>query len=295
MEATTQIDDRVIDTETALSSSVVRVRPIVPSAKNDANPFKDDQVLLSKILSLRRQPIRPELEERILHYATLTDAAHMQSELMRAYLAERESNLGYKAYEFVKRVLDVVLSSMLLLVLLPAVIVLSLMIYMQDRGPVLYYQRRTGKDGKAFNFYKFRSMVVNADALKEQLHAHNEATGPIFKMKDDPRVTRIGRWMRRTSVDELPQIINVLKGEMSIIGPRPLYDKEAAHVGERHGNRHRVVPGLLCLREICGRSALSFDEWMELDLVYVNCRSLKTDFALIFHAIPAVLRSENAY
>ncbi|MGO8670407.1 MAG: sugar transferase [Capsulimonadaceae bacterium] len=200
-----------------------------------------------------------------------------------------------QAYNIFKRIVDIVLSVAALLVLFLPILAISVAIYLEDGGPVVYSQWRTGRHGRDFRFYKFRSMVKNADEVKAQLQAQNEASGPIFKIKNDPRVTRIGRFIRRTSLDELPQFLNVLRGEMSIIGPRPLYSPEADKLNRRHSQRHNVQPGLFCLREVCGRSELTFDQWMELDLIYVGTRSTRTDLTVLLRAIPKILRAHGAY
>jgi lipopolysaccharide/colanic/teichoic acid biosynthesis glycosyltransferase len=198
-------------------------------------------------------------------------------------------------YHSLKRFLDIVIASSAILILLPIMIAVALAIAIEDGRPFVYHQLRTGRFGQSFRFYKFRSMVRNADKVKAELQAHNEASGPIFKMKNDPRVTRTGRFIRRTSLDELPQFFSVLRGEMSLIGPRPLYAPEASKLDVRHGQRHKVQPGLLCLREVCGRSELTFEQWMELDLIYVESQSLRTDLTIMLRAIPAILSSHGAY
>ncbi|MBC8103509.1 MAG: sugar transferase [Cytophagales bacterium] len=200
-----------------------------------------------------------------------------------------------RAYLWGKRLLDVALSLAVLVLLFPLLLLVGLAIVLEDGGPVLYYQSRVGRNGKCFRFYKFRSMVKNADALKEQLAARNEADGPIFKMKNDPRVTRVGRWLRRSSVDELPQFLNVLRGEMSLVGPRPHLPREVARYAGRQGQRLTVQPGLVCLREVCGRSNLAFEEWIELDLKYLEARSFRGDLSILVRVLPAVLRAEGAY
>jgi lipopolysaccharide/colanic/teichoic acid biosynthesis glycosyltransferase len=166
---------------------------------------------------------------------------------------------------------------------------------LEDGGPILYYQMRVGKDGRQFRFYKFRSMVVNADALKEKLAAQNESTGPVFKMRNDPRITRIGRILRKTSLDELPQFLNVLRGEMSLVGPRPHLPREVESYADWHFGRQQAQPGLLCLREVLGRSNLTFDQWVAYDLLYIRNRSLLTDFWILCRLIPAVLKADGAY
>ena len=199
------------------------------------------------------------------------------------------------AYDTAKRVGDVATAATLLLIFLVPLVIVALVIWFEDRGPIFYYQVRVGRDGRHFRFYKFRSMVQNADAIKAQLEAQNEADGPIFKMKNDPRITRIGRIIRRYSVDELPQLLNVLRGDMSLIGPRPHLPREVALYTERQHDRLKVQPGLLCLREVLGRSNMTFEQWVELDLLYIQYRSFQTDMRILLRTIPAILKAEGAY
>jgi len=197
-------------------------------------------------------------------------------------------------YMGAKRVVDVLVAFVLLLLLFPLLLVIGLCIAIEDRGPVLYYQTRVGREGRQFRFYKFRSMVLNADELKKELAAHNESSGPAFKIRNDPRVTRTGR-IRKTSLDELPQLLNVLRGEMSLVGPRPHLPSEVADYEDWHYQRLHVQPGLLCLREVLGRSNLTFDQWVAYDLLYIRNRSVGADFWILFRLIPALLKADGAY
>lgn len=195
-----------------------------------------------------------------------------------------------------KRALDVCVAAVLLTVLSPVFAIIALIIFVQDGGPVFYSQARIGQDGQPFMFFKFRSMVRNADSLQAQLAATNEAKGPIFKMRRDPRITPAGRILRRYSLDELPQLLNVLRGDMSLVGPRPHRPSEVEQYLPHHYERLSVTPGLICLREVSGRSNLNFDQWLELDLHYINyCRSLTYDLQILARAIPAVIRGDGAY
>jgi len=198
-------------------------------------------------------------------------------------------------YAGTKRLIDLFVAAAALLLLSPLLALLALAILIEDRGPVFFNQTRVGRNGRRFRFYKFRSMVRNAEQLKIELQTHNEATGPIFKMRADPRITRVGRWMRRLSMDELPQLVNVLRGEMSLVGPRPQLPCEVARYTPAQRARLSVQPGLICLREISGRSNLSFERWIELDLEYVRSRSLATDLRILLGAIPAVLSGDGAF
>ncbi len=200
-----------------------------------------------------------------------------------------------RAYFVTKRCIDIIISALLLVILFPLLVVVGLLVALEDRGPVLYYQTRVGRGGRHFRFYKFRSMVKDADALKEKLAARNEAVGPVFKIRNDPRVTRCGRVLRKTSLDELPQLLNVLRGEMTLIGPRPHLPREVALYEDWHFERQNVDPGLLCLREVLGRSNLSFDQWVAYDLLYIRNRSARTDSWILLRLIPAVLKADGAY
>ncbi len=195
-----------------------------------------------------------------------------------------------------KRLVDLLLSVYALIVLSPIFLVISLLIKIENSGPVFYVSRRWGLKGRLFNCYKFRSMVVNADALKQKLHSQNEMDGPVFKIKNDPRLTRMGRFLRRYSLDELPQIWNVVKGDMSIVGPRPLPENE--QVGNYkldYLRRLLIKPGLTCLWQVRGRSNVPFTQWMRWDVFYLKHWSLLLDFRIIFWTIPAVLKGRGAY
>ena len=201
---------------------------------------------------------------------------------------------GY-GYRFVKRAFDIVCSLIALIILFIPMAIVALCIYIDDpQGPPLFVQMRTGKDGKPFRFYKFRSMIVNAPELHDSLLDQNEMDGPVFKIKDDPRITRVGKFIRKTSIDELPQLLNILKGEMSVVGPRPLPVYETEPMSPHQFARHEVRPGLLCYWQISGRNEISFDEWMEMDRKYIRDANVWTDLKIIFKAVPAVLSHRGA-
>jgi lipopolysaccharide/colanic/teichoic acid biosynthesis glycosyltransferase len=162
-------------------------------------------------------------------------------------------------------------------------------------GPVIFKQQRVGKDGKTFTMYKFRTMVVNAEEILDELLSKNEADGPVFKIKEDPRVTKSGKWLRKTSIDELPQLWNVLKGDMSLVGPRPPLEREVVQYDNYQRQRLSVKPGITCYWQVSGRSNTTFDEWVELDIKYIQEQSLWTDIKLLFKTIGAVLRKDGAY
>ncbi|MES2464726.1 MAG: sugar transferase [Armatimonadota bacterium] len=198
-------------------------------------------------------------------------------------------------YLVAKRTGDLAAVTATLVILLPVMAVIALIVWAQDRGPILYSQERVGKDGRSFRFYKFRSMVQNADALKAAIQSSNEASGPIFKMKNDPRTTPAGRVLRRYSLDELPQLWNVLAGDMSLVGPRPHLPSEVAQYRPEQKARLSVQPGLICLREVSGRSRLSFEQWVALDLDYIQKRSVWVDMQILWRAVPAILKADGAY
>jgi lipopolysaccharide/colanic/teichoic acid biosynthesis glycosyltransferase len=196
---------------------------------------------------------------------------------------------------FVQRLLDLALTTVAMIVLAPLFAVISILIKLDTRGPVLFRQRRVGKDGIEFTCYKFRSMVVNAEDLKEQLVPHNDGGGLLFKLHNDPRVTRTGRWLRRLSLDELPQLYNVLIGQMSLVGPRPALPCEVAKYTDRHRRRLAVAPGLTGLWQVSGRSDLPFETGMDLDIYYVDNQSIVLYFVIIIQSVPAVLVGKGAY
>ena len=195
----------------------------------------------------------------------------------------------------VKRSLDVVLSAAALLLLAPVLLATAIAISLDSPGPVLFRQRRVGVNGRAFTLLKFRSMHVDAEARIESLRHLNEASGPVFKIRDDPRVTRVGRFIRRTSIDELPQFWNVLRGEMSVVGPRPPLPSEADLYQRRHVRRLSVKPGITCTWQVSGRSSVGFDRWVELDLAYIDNWSLWQDVKILARTIPAVLSGRGAH
>lgn len=199
-------------------------------------------------------------------------------------------------YTVTKRVIDASFSAIGLILLLPIFIIVAVLIKIEDRkGSVFFSQERVGKDGKVFYMYKFRSMVSNAEDMLDELLDLNEANGPLFKMKEDPRVTKIGRFIRKTSIDELPQLLNVLTGEMSLVGPRPALPREVATYSLHEKQRLKVLPGLTCFWQVEGRSNVSFEEQVFLDLKYIKNRSVLLDFSLIFRTIKVLFGSKDAY
>ena len=198
-------------------------------------------------------------------------------------------------YERAKRGVDLVLSCVFLLALAPVMLIVAVLVKLTSRGPVIFRQERAGQDGRPFTMYKFRSMANGAEDDRPLLARRNETNGPVFKIARDPRLTRIGRFLRRSSLDELPQLVNVLKGEMSLVGPRPLWVPEARQAIGAARLRTSVKPGLTCLWQISGRSELSYEKWVLLDLYYIRHRSMLLDLAILIQTIPAVLSGHGAY
>ena len=195
----------------------------------------------------------------------------------------------------VKKSFDVALSFVLLVLLSPLFLLVAILIKLNSKGPVFFTQERVGFNKRRFKLFKFRTMVDNAEKLREKLEEQNEATGPVFKIKNDPRLTRVGKWLRRTSVDELPQLINVLKGEMSLVGPRPLPIRDyEGFYHNWHRRRFSVRPGITCLWQVNGRSHIPFEKWMELDVQYIDNWSLWLDLKILAKTIPAIIRGSGA-
>ena len=194
----------------------------------------------------------------------------------------------------IKRIFDIVASSAALVLLSPLMIGVALAIKLTSEGPIFFRQPRVGRYGRVFNMLKFRSMVVNAEELKAKLAQQNEMSGPVFKMKNDPRVTRIGRFIRKYSIDELPQFLNVLRGEMTIVGPRPPIPSEVAQYEAWQRRRLSVRPGITCVWQVSGRNHIGFEQWMYLDMQYIDNWTLAQDFQLIFKTVPVVLFGKGA-
>ena len=199
-----------------------------------------------------------------------------------------------KFYLFSKRVTDIFLSAIGLILLSPILLIVAIAIKIDSKGPIIFKQDRVGKDGKIFSMYKFRSMIVNAEELKAKLETKNEMSGPMFKMKNDPRITKVGRFIRKTSIDELPQLINVIKGDMSLVGPRPSLPKEVEQFSPWMLERLKVKPGITCYWQVMGRNNIAFEEWMKLDVKYVHEMNYWLDIKLIFKTFFVLFGDESA-
>ena len=236
--------------------------------------------------AVRAEPF--ELPERVRRICAEED--------WEGYLPARATGARWQAAQSLKRGLDVVLAAAGLVALSPVLLLIACAVRLTSRGPTLYEWRVLGLRGRPFVGYKFRTMVENADALKPGLLARNEMKGPAFKMRADPRVTSVGRFLRKYSLDELPQLWSVLKGDMSLVGPRPPSPAEFAAFQPWQRGKLAVTPGLTCLWQANGRSSINdFEEWMRLDREYVQDWSLGLDLRILLRTIPAVLRGHGAY
>lgn len=223
-------------------------------------------------------------------------SAQVQNEQIQDPVLDRKEELQRKrGYWILRRGQDILFSSLALIVLAVPMLVIALVIYIDDpKGSPIFVQERCGRNGKVFRFYKFRSMCVDAESKLNNLLEKNEMDGPAFKLKDDPRITRVGRVLRKTSLDELPQLLNVFKGDMSIIGPRPPLPREVAKYTPYQRQRLYVQPGLSCYWQVQpNRNDISFDEWVEMDIQYIRDRSFLVDWKITFMTVKAMLRREG--
>lgn len=220
------------------------------------------------------------------------------SQLERNYInpqVKRYDREKYSSYYVIKRFMDIFGAIVGLALLSPLFLVVFLIVKIDSKGPAVYSQIRVGKDGKLFKMYKFRSMITNAEELLERLKEKNEMDGPMFKIKDDPRITKVGKFIRKTSIDELPQLINVLKGDMSLVGPRPSLPKEVEQFEPWMLERLSKSPGLTCYWQVSGRNNIGFKEWMEMDIKYIREASIITDIKLIIKTIKLMFGDNNAH
>lgn len=216
----------------------------------------------------------------------------LKNDIMRYKGLYAEKRMLYKA---VKRLFDIAASCAAMVILSPVFLITAIAILLEDGGPVFFVQPRAGKDMNPFSMYKFRSMCKDADKKFAQMQKDNEQSGHAFKIKDDPRITKVGKFIRKYSIDELPQLINILKGDMSIVGPRPILTFQMEACNEYEKQRLLVKPGLTCYWQISGRANIAWDEWVELDLKYIEDMGMLTDVKMILKTIPVVLHGDGAY
>ncbi len=235
---------------------------------------------------------------------------------MRELLLERYGSIGQSTFKhrlrfylkragwvgvvkgayLVKRVFDIVVAAILLVLLFPVFLTVGIAIRLEDPGPILFKQKRVGRWGTLFTMWKFRSMYTDAEERKTEIMAQNEMEGGVtFKMKDDPRVTKVGRIIRKTSIDELPQLWNVVKGDMSLVGPRPPVPQEVDEYSLSDRRRLEVIPGITCIWQVSGRSDIPFDQQVELDVQYIQSQSFWTDIKILLKTVPALLFGTGAY
>jgi len=206
----------------------------------------------------------------------------------------KSTNEKTLTYYILKRLIDLIGAAVGLILLMPLLVITAIAVKIDSKGPIFFCQQRVGHHGKVFKMYKFRSMVTNAEDLLSGLKDKNEMSGPMFKMKSDPRVTKVGRFIRRTSIDELPQLINVIKGEMSLVGPRPNLPREVENFSEHQKQKLLVKPGLTCYWQVMGRNSIDFHQWIELDIKYIEERTLWGDMKLIFKTLKVLFGDNNA-
>lgn len=220
--------------------------------------------------------------------------AIFEGNLYPNYALDRKRSI--KPYLMMKRAMDIILAFGGIVCLTPLFIIVAIYIKIEDpRGPIFFYQTRVGKNEKPFRMYKFRSMVSNAEDLLEELLEQNEISGAMFKMKEDPRITKIGKFIRKTSIDELPQLWNVVRGDMSLVGPRPALPREVKEYSSFDKLRLRVTPGCTGLWQVSGRNELSFNEMVNLDLDYISSRGVLTDIKIILKTIGILFNNKGAY
>ena len=267
----------------------------------------ENQVIDEVIFAVTMQELA-RLEPVILHCANVGMKVRVQLEFLpaaysRIYLEKfrdlellsLSSTPESELLLFFKRVFDLALAASSLVVLAPVMAFVAAAIRFSSPGPVLFKQTRCGLGGRRFTLYKFRSMINNAEQLRAELHQLNELNGPVFKLRDDPRITSVGRWLRRFSIDELPQLWNIVRGDMSFVGPRPAIPAEVEQYEPWQRRRLRMRPGLTCIWVLEGRNHLEFNRWIQLDLAYIDTWSLWLDAKIFFRTIPIVLSGRGAY
>jgi exopolysaccharide biosynthesis polyprenyl glycosylphosphotransferase len=265
-------------------------------------PFLVNRLVIDRVIFVVPRLWLHRIEDAILACEEVGVSVSISLDLYNLHIAQtRQTDFnGYPLLEFVtfhaqewqlfiKRIIDIVISSTTLMLFSPLMLIVALLIKMTSHGPVFFKQIRCGLNGRKFVFYKFRSMVMNAETLKDNLLEQNEMDGPVFKMKRDPRITRLGYFLRRTSIDELPQLINVLKGDMSIVGPRPPLVNEVENYKIWQRRRLSLKPGITCIWQVSGRNKISFDQWMKMDLEYIDHWSLLLDVKILFRTFFVVL------
>jgi exopolysaccharide biosynthesis polyprenyl glycosylphosphotransferase len=229
------------------------------------------------------------MQSLLLNYIKMQSTLSFLNQM--PFLTFRNTPDNYLALKF-KSILDYVISIMVIVLLSPFMLVIAFLIKL-DGGPVFFLQKRTGLNGRHFMCYKFRTMIVNAESLQQSLMTQNEQEGPVFKIKHDPRVTKIGHFLRKTSLDELPQFINVLKGEMAVVGPRPPIPSEVKQYQRWQNRRLSMKPGITCIWQVSGRNNIPFEQWMKMDMQYIDTWSLKLDLIILLKTVRVVFTGDG--
>jgi exopolysaccharide biosynthesis polyprenyl glycosylphosphotransferase len=229
------------------------------------------------------------MQSLLLNYIKMQSTLSFLNQM--PFLTFRNTPDNYLALKF-KSILDYVISIMVIVLLSPFMLVIAFLIKL-DGGPVFFQQKRTGLNGRHFMCYKFRTMIVNAESLQQSLMTQNEQEGPVFKIKHDPRVTKIGHFLRKTSLDELPQFINVLKGEMAVVGPRPPIPSEVKQYQRWQNRRLSMKPGITCIWQVSGRNNIPFEQWMKMDMQYIDTWSLKLDLIILLKTVRVVFTGDG--
>ncbi len=270
-------------------------------------PFIINQIVIDRVIFVVPRHWLPLIEEAILaceevgintslslDFYNLNFARTKLSDFNGFPLVEFQTFQAKEWQLFIKRMIDIFVSATVLLIMSPILLLIALLIKLTSPGPVFFKQERSGLKGRKFTLYKFRSMVVNAEEIKEELMDQNEMDGPVFKIKKDPRITLVGAFIRKTSLDEYPQLLNVLKGDMSIVGPRPPIPSEVDNYQIWQRRRLSLKPGITCIWQVSGRNKLSFDQWMKMDLEYIDSWSLLLDMKILFRTFFVVLSGYGA-
>lgn len=278
--------ESTVDDDVNVARNGKTPHPVERVALNGTSETLSDSALLSG-------PAPPEIEEE--HTATVIDLRTAEPILEIDRLTDSGLATASSLQLGVKRTVDILVSLVALFVLTPVFLVVAAAIKVTSRGPVFFSQPRVGRRGDTFSFVKFRSMRTTAVYEKPQLRELNEKDGPIFKIRNDPRITKVGRVIRKLSIDELPQLAHVLSGKMSLVGPRPHLPEEVAAYDARAHRRLTVKPGITCIWQVSGRADLDFDTWIDLDLEYIDSWSLGLDAKLLAKTVPAVLSGKGAY
>jgi len=297
-----------VDEECAVNGEFKKAGYALVSGFNGFPAFLIDHVVDEVVISLPMKSLYDQAsrivtlcEEQGIIVRFLSDLFNLKQGQSKVEQFEDDSVVTVstgtmKGWEvLVKRAMDFLASLILLIIFTPVFFVVSTLIKFTSPGPVFFLQERVGLNKRRFRLYKFRTMVHGAEKMQTELEAQNEVSGPVFKIKNDPRITPIGRFLRKTSIDELPQLINVLKGDMSLVGPRPLPVRDYEGFDEDwHRRRFSVRPGITCLWQIDGRSNIQFKDWMKLDMEYIDHWSLALDLKILLETIPAVMKGSGA-